>query len=304
VRKRPLKNVAHSVYRRLLNLARERGRPFDEVRQYYAMERLLYRVAQSDHADDFILKGALMLTMWEAPATRPTRDIDLLGRMDNAPESVAQIFREFCAKEVEPDGMRFDAASVRAQPIMQDAHYRGVRVLFQGYLGKSVVHMQVDVGFGDAVHGQSRKMQYPTILDSPGPQLRGYTRESMIAEKLHAMATLRERDSRMRDFYDIWLLSRHFAFEGAVLAEAIRRTFAARNTDVPADPVALTDDFGRDGAKQTQWRAFLRRSRLDDAPEQLAEVVAALAGFLIPVVQALAAEKPFERAWQPPGPWQ
>ena len=304
MRKRPLKNVAHSVYRRLLNLAREQGRPFNEVQQYYAMERLLYRMAQSAHADKFVLKGALMLTMWEAPVTRPTRDIDLLGRMDNTPESVAQVFREACAQEVEPDGLRFDAASVRAQSIIQGAHYSGVRVLLRGYLGKAVVHMQIDVGFGDVIHGQVLKMRYPTILDSPAPELRGCTRESMIAEKFHAMAKLGEADSRMRDFYDIWLLSRHFAFEGAVLAEAIRRTFAARSTEVPADPVALTEAFGRDEAKQTQWRAFLRRSRIEDAPEQLGEVVGILAGFLGPVVEALAADKPSPQAWKPAGPWR
>jgi len=301
---RPPRNVAHSVHQRLLNKAGETGRPFNELLQYYAMERFLYRLSRSPHADRFMLKGALMLMMWRAPVTRPTRDIDLLGRMDNSSEAVAAVMREVCTQEVEPDGLEFDPTTVEARAIIEDAAYSGVRVCFEGRLGKALIHMQVDVGFGDVVHALPAMARYPTILDLSAPRIRGYSRESAVAEKLQAMVKLGELNSRMRDFYDVWLLSRQFDFEGEVLAEAVRETFAARSTEIPASPVAFTDGFAEDETKQTQWRAFLRRSRIENAPESFAEVVAAVAAFLGPVLSVLSEGKPFSSTWRPPGPWE
>jgi predicted nucleotidyltransferase component of viral defense system len=304
VTERSPKNIAHSVHRRLLNVARETGRPFNELLQYYAMERFLYRLSCSRHADRFVLKGALMLTVWRAPLTRPTRDIDLLGCMDNAPEAVAAVMRDVCAEEVEVDGLLFDAASVRAQSIIEGAGYRGVRVLFGCQLGKALVRMQVDVGFGDVVFGLPGIREYPTILDLPAPRLRCYTRETAVAEKLHVMVKRGELNSRMRDFYDIWLLSTQFGFQGADLAEAIGNTFSVRNTGIPKEPVALTSAFARDEARRTLWRSFLRKSRVEGSPEEFVDVVAALADFLGPVLGALSHDTPFNETWLPPGPWR
>ena len=302
--RRPLKNVVHSVHQRLLNKAKEEGRPFNELLQYYAMERFLYRLSRSSHANAFMLKGALMLTVWRAPVTRPTRDIDLLGRMDNAPDAVAAVMREVCAQDVEPDGLDFDAASVRGKTIAEDADYRGVRVLFDGQLGNARVSMQVDVGFGDVVSGAQDRVEYPTILDLPAPQLRGYSRESAIAEKLHAMVKLGEQNSRMRDFFDVWLLSGQFAFDGGALSDAFQRTFASRGTEFPALPVAFTDVFTDNDGRRTLWRGFLRKSRIKGAPQELSEVVAANAAFLGPVLCALSEGEAFGSTWTPPGPWR
>lgn len=301
---RPLRNVAHSVHQRLLNKAREMGRPFNELLQYYAMERFLYRLSRSPHVDRFVLKGALMFAMWRAPVTRPTRDIDLLGHIANAPDVVGKVIREVCAQEVEPDGLEFDASTVEASAITEEADYGGVRVRFQGRLGRAFVHMQVDVGFGDVVSSESGGAEYPTILDSPAPRLRCYSRESTIAEKLHVMVKRGELNSRMRDFYDIWLLSRQFEFRGDELAEAVRRTFSTRDTEVPPRPVAFTDAFASDETRGTLWRAFLRKSRIDDAPDELAGVVAVLVHFLGPLLAALCEGKAFSRIWRPPGPWE
>lgn len=301
---RPLKNVAHSVHQRLLNKAKEAGRPFNEILQYYAMERFLYRLSRSSHAGSFVLKGALMLRVWQAPVTRPTRDIDLLGRMDNAPSAVAEVIRGVCRQDVEADGLVFDAPSVRAQAITETADYSGVRVRFEGRLGNALVHMQVDVGFGDVVFAFPGMAEYPTILELPAPRLRCYNRETAIAEKCHVMVKRSELNSRMRDFYDVWLLSRQFEFQGRELAEAIRSTFAARDTDIPDEPVGLTDAFAHDESRQTLWRGFLRKSRIAGAPQDLADVVAGLAAFLCPVLTALSRGKPFEATWTPPGPWR
>lgn len=298
------KDVAVSVHRRLLNKARGAERPFNELLQYYAMERFLYRLSRSSYADRFVLKGALMLTVWQAPLSRPTRDIDLLGHIDNAPNVLATVMRDVCLQDVEPDGLIFDPSSIEVEHITEDAEYEGVRIRFRGQLGTARIYMQIDVGFGDVVLPSASQIDYPTILEMPAPRLRGYSMESTIAEKLQAMAKLGVLNSRMKDFYDIWLLSRQFDFDGATLAAAIRETFANRHTDIPLELTAFSNAFARDEIKQVQWVAFLSRSQLPDAPKEFAEVVDALRKFLAPVTESLSHGEPFSKTWRAPGPWR
>lgn len=304
MKKRPLKDIPASVRQRLLNNARETGRPFQEVLQYFAMERFLYRLAQSPHSHNFILKGALMLTAWRAPASRPTKDIDLLARMDNSVDAVLAIVRDVCGQEVEPDGLVFDAGSLQGMVIKEDADYEGVRLTFRAYLQNARVQMQIDLGFGDVVFPHPTLTDYPTILDYPAPKLRGYTRETAVAEKFEAMTKLGQLNSRLKDFFDIWLLSRQFDFDGPTLAAAITQTFANRKTPMASRPVALTEAFAEDPVKAAQWRGFLRKSRLESAPKELGQVVQALAHFLLPVADAIHEARPFDQLWQAPGPWR
>ncbi len=185
-----LKNVAASVRQRLLNRAKETKRPFDELLQYYAMERFLYRLSQSPHRDKFVLKGALMFTVWEAEQFRATRDIDLSGKTNNETWNLAAIVQDVCRTEVEPDGMAFDAETVEADKIKEDADYAGVRVRFLGHLERARASMQIDVGFGDVITPGAAMIDYPVILDMPAPRLKGYPRETVVAEKFHAMVFL------------------------------------------------------------------------------------------------------------------
>jgi predicted nucleotidyltransferase component of viral defense system len=295
--------MAASVRQRLLDKARETGRPFNEVLQYFAMERFLYRLSKSPYADSFVLKGALMLTVWEAPLTRPTLDIDLLGRIDNRIETIISVTRKICIQEVEPDGLAFDIATIEAERIAEDADYEGIRVRFRGSLGTARIVMQLDIGFGDVVIPSSEPTNYPTLLDLPAPHLHGYSRESTIAEKFEAMVKLGILNSRMKDFFDIWLMSHQFDFNGATLAEAILKTFSTRETKIQAEPLALTDTFAKDAAKATQWRGFLRKNRLSEAPKDLAEVIMAIGAFLKPISEHLAAGRVFKSIWKAPGPW-
>jgi predicted nucleotidyltransferase component of viral defense system len=304
VTQRTLKNVSASVHQRLLNKARESGRPFNEVLQYYAMERFLYRLSRTPHAEKFVLKGALMFAAWRAPVSRPTKDIDLLGRMKNGPATVGRAVRDACGWKVEPDGMAFDADGVETARIAEEAEYEGVRVRFPGNLGNARVSMQIDVGFGDIVTPAARAFEYPAMLDFPAPRLRGYNRESSVAEKFHVMVRRELLNSRMKDFYDVWLLSRQFDFDGPALAAAVRKTFANRDSAVPAAPVAFSEAFGRDPAKATQWKAFVRKSRLDNAPASFAVAVSGVASFLGPMAEALAQGRPYEGAWKAGGPWK
>jgi len=303
--KRSLKNVAASVHQRLLNRARETGRPFNELLQYYVMERFLYRMSKSSHSDQFVLKGALMMNVWRAPVLRPTRDIDLLGRIENSIDAIVAVIQEVCIQKVEqPDGVSFDPLTVSGERITEDAIYEGLRVRFRGCVGKSEIPMQLDVGFGDKITPSATVMEYPTILGHPAPRLKGYSRETTIAEKLQAMVKLGELNSRMRDFYDIWLLSQQFDFDGKVMGNAIKKTFSNRRTDISTKPIAFTESFASDSERQRQWAAFLRRSRLDNAPGNFQQVIETISVFLLPITTALSEGKPFKATWVTPGPWQ
>jgi hypothetical protein len=301
--KRQYKNIGASIRQRLLTKARETNRPFSELLQYFAMERFLYRLSKSPYAEHFILKGALMLTVWEAPLTRPTMDIDFLGRIENSVETLVKVTREICQREVEPDGVVFDVTNIHAERIAEDADYEGICIRFRGSLDTARFVIQLDIGFGDIIVPAPESMDYPTILDLPAPHLRGYSRESTIAEKFEAMVKLGILNSCMKDFFDIWLMSRQFDFDGTILVEAITKTFSTRGTKIPAEPLALTDVFAKDATKATQWRGFVRRNRLSEAPKDLTEVIVSIGAFLKPISESLAAGHVFKSIWKAPGPW-
>ena len=297
---KPIKNVAASVRQRLLNQARAENRPFAELLQYYALERFLYRLSESTHRDKFTLKGALMLRAWNVTQTRPTRDIDVLGHLPT--DSIVETIANVCNQSVEPDGLRFDSTTISTENITEGADYKGLRIRLRGYLDKSQIPIQIDVGFGDAAATEILT-NYPTLLGFPAPQLRGYARESTIAEKFEAMTKLGLLNSRMKDFYDIWLLSQQFSFEGEVLARAIKKTFKNRDTTLQARPLALTEEFSTDKNKTIQWKAFLRKNRLEDAPIEFHEVVRSIAEFLEPVTKNLVSDGHFQGLWQPNDGW-
>lgn len=302
--KKQVKDVAASIRQRLQNVAKKAKRPFQEVLEYFAMERLLYRLARSQHASRFVLKGALMFRAWNAPASRPTRDIDLLGRMDSTVSAIVPVFQDVCNEPVESDGLVFHADTVTGQAIKEDADYAGVRVTFRATLQNSRIAMQIDLGFGDVLTPAAVAIDYPTILELPAPRLNGYSRETVIAEKFEAMVKLGVVNSRMKDFYDIWLLAQHFDFDGPLLSTAITRTFANRKTSITPSPFALTPAFPADADKQKQWRAFVRKSGLGEAPAALQEVVDVLASFLLPIAVVIVDGRSFNQAWQAPGPWK
>jgi hypothetical protein len=298
------RNVAASVRARLLNRSRETNRPFQELLQYHAMERFLYRLSRSTHRRSFILKGALLLRVWDAPVSRPTRDVDLLGHVKNDVENLARIVREICQTDVEPDGMTFDAATVAGARIKEDAEYEGVRLKFVGTLEKARVTMQVDVGFGDAVIPPAAEVEYPTLLDLPAPRLRAYRRETVVAEKFQAMVFLGTLNSRMKDFYDIWLLARQFDFDGQTLSAAIRATFESRGAEIDPEPVAFRPEFFASEDVVRRWTAFVRKGRFAEAPATLAEVVELVARFVGPVARAARDDQLADMAWRAPGPWK
>lgn len=301
---RDIKDHAASVHRRLLKTAREEGRPFNELLQYYAMERFLYRLSRSPYSKKFVLKGALMLVAWEAPVSRPTSDIDLLGMTENEVGAIVSVLKDVCTVHVDPDGMEFDPESVVGEVITEIAEYPGVRASVRGNLGAAVVRVQVDVSFGDRLVPGPKMFDYPVLLERPAPRLKGYSRESVIAEKLESIARFGMLNSRLKDYFDIWLLARRFDFDGATLGAAIEATFTNRARPVTADILTQMEAYARDKTRAAQWRAFCRKNRLDLVPLDLSEVVTSIVEFVGPIISAIASEEPSVGKWHAPGPWQ
>ena len=278
--------IATSIRQRLLNLARERGEDFQQLLVSYALERLLYRLAQSRHRDRFVLKGALLFRLWFDLTQRPTRDADFLGFGNAEPEEFAAIFREIAGMEMTgDDGLILDADSVRVVDIRKEAGYPGVRVNMAATLDKARIPVQCDIGFGDAVTPAPLQQTYPTLLDMPAPVLAVYPLETVVAEKLEAIVKLAGFNSRVKDYFDLWVLMRYENLDRVLLPAAIRATFARRKTSVPLTlPVGLAPTFAAE--KQVMWQAFLVRSGLVAPP--LAEVLDELRAQCWPVLQAAA----------------
>lgn len=302
--KEKLRNLPASVRERLRQAAAARKEDFQLVLTRYGLERLLYRLSRSPHADLFILKGAMLFQLWSDQTHRPTRDLDLLGRGENSIEGIAQVFRDVCNQTVEPDGLEFHAASARAERIKENQEYEGLRVHCEAHLENARIPLQIDVGFGDAVTPAAARIRYPTLLTFPAPVVRAYRRETVVAEKFQTVVALGVANSRMKDFYDLWVLARGFAFDGPTLSRAIRATCRRRKTALPVQtPLALTAEFHDDAGKRKQWQAFLHKSKLEAAGVGLEQVVGMLCAFLMPPVQTLATAEAFEQTWPPGGPW-
>jgi predicted nucleotidyltransferase component of viral defense system len=270
------KDLAASVRARLLNLAKAEGSDFNGVLVRYALERLLYRMSRSAHADNFLLKGALLFTLWYDMPHRPTRDVDLLGFGASDLASLEQTFREIASIEAD-DGIVFDPVTVTAQEIRKDAGHAGARIVFTAVLARAKCKVQVDIGFGDAVTPGPVAASYPVLIaDFPAPQLRTYPVYSVIAEKLHAIALLGMLNTRMKDYLDLWVMLDRETLDMALLATAIAATFSRRGTDVPAkSPIGLTDEFANDPTRQAIWKAFLLKNEI--SPKPLPDIVRDLA---------------------------
>ncbi len=303
--KNDIKNIEASVRALLQNKAKETNRPFAEVLQYYGMERFLYRFSRSEYADKFILKGALMFMVWQVPQRRTTLDIDFLSTYDNQIATIEKVIRDVCKVSVAPDGLVFDSQAIKGQKIKEDADYEGVRVKFRGFLERARIPMQIDVGFGDVIYPKPKTINYPVILDFPKPHLKGYPAESVVSEKFEAMVKLGLLNSRMKDFYDIWLMMRQFDFSGSNLAEALKRTFEHRKTSLPQHkPLFAEEIYDEKSDRQTLWKAFLRKGDLKNTPEKLVTVAKEIEKFLIKPLDAINKGNEFNEEWKGLGPWK
>lgn len=297
------KNLGASIRDRLLNKARTEKLDFNLLLTRYAIERMLYRMSISKQRDQFLLKGALLFDLWFDVPHRPTHDADFLGFGSAELPHIEALFREVSQIQVD-DGMVFQPETVKADEIRKEANYSGVRVTLVGLLNGARCPVQLDIGFGDAVVPGPDEVDYPTILsDLPGPHLRVYPRYTVVAEKLEAMISLGMLNSRMKDYFDLWILANHSDFDGAVLSRAIRATFERRHTYIPSGiPIGLTDEFVNDAQKEKQWQAFLRKNALNQT--QLSDVVADLKLVLLPILHALLAGGGYDHPWHAGQGWK
>lgn len=284
------KDLAASVRARLLNIAKSEGSDFNQLLVRYALERFLYRLSQSPHADRFLLKGALLFTLWYDMPHRPTRDADLLGFGPSDLQSISQTFREIASITFD-DGITFDPESVTADDIRKEAGYAGARVVITGELAKARCKTQIDIGFGDAVTPGPVQSEYPVLLeDFPAPRLRTYPVYTVISEKLHAIALLGMTNSRVKDYLDLWVMLDRESLNMNTLAQAISATFTRRDMAVTTDlPMGLSDEFAADPSRQALWAAFIRKNDLAMIP--LADVVTRIRTALEPAM-GLAARTP------------
>jgi hypothetical protein len=272
--------------------------------QRYAVERLLYRLGRSDHRERFVLKGATLFAIW-GTAYRPTRDLDFTGYGDPNPEAVIGALRDICNTPDDVDQLAFDTDAIIAEPISDDSEYHGLRIRIRARLGGSNVQLQVDVGFGNAIVPGPEEVEYRTILGDPAPRILAYPREAVVAEKVHAMATLGDRNSRYKDFYDLHAIAGAFAFDCDTLVRAVRATFERRATPVVAElPVALTGPFYSRESRAIQWRAYVSRNSLVEVPRDFALVGDRIVRFLRPVWEDLVSGHAPVGHWPPDGPWR
>ena len=294
-----MKNPAASVHARLAQRRTKTGEDYNVLLVRFTLERLLYRLSRSSHREQFVLKGAMLFALWEPALHRVTRDLDLLGFGHPSPERLADIFRELCRVEVEADGVDFDPRSVVCEDIRAQDEYAGIRVKLRANLGKAVVPLQVDVGFGDALPVAPEEITFPVMLGMAAPKLRAYSRETVVAEKLEAVVKLGMLNTRFKDYFDLHYLAQKFPFDGALLVKSIAGTFARRGTAFPEGlPAGLTPMFGTDPAKIRGWQAFWRKTGPKAAAPTLEAVIQLLIEFLEPPLDAAAKGKPLTATWK------
>ena len=296
---RRLKDHGASIRQRLLNHAKEHGDDFQRILTRYAIERLLYRLSRTEAAETYILKGAMLYLTWPEHVFRPTGDLDLLGHGDSDPAAISELFTHICQIDEPTDGIVFDPAPLQAEPIREEDKYQGVRLTLKGVLAKAVITFHVDIGFGDHVYPPPSRAEFPSLLsDLPPANVLMYPTETVVAEKFEAMIRFGEANTRIKDFYDIWVTTRTFPFDLAKIVEAVAGTLRRRETAVPTKtPVALMPQFAELPEKQRLWTAFLRRNPPTLPPPPFGDMLAELRRFLEPVLDTLALPESAKGRW-------
>ena len=284
---RIIKNVAESKNRKLLHISQTNGLNFNNLQRRYLQERFLYRISVSRFRDNFILKGGLLLVVVDFPSSRPTMDIDFLVKnISRNQENISAVFKEICDIDSN-DGIKFDSQSVETSEIEKDGDYNGVRVRFTATMGTSKTVLSIDLGFNDILIPSPRKISFPVILNEEHPQLNAYCIETIIAEKFEAITKLALTNSRMKDFYDLYLILSNNALDMNILKESIKATFQHRRTAIVYTPIAFTATFYSDKNKQIQWKSFLSKRNIKDVPEDLSVVVKYLKSTLQPIIKEI-----------------
>ena len=291
-------NIEHSIRQKLLNLSISKDVDYNIVLIWYGLERFLYRLSKSRYSDQFILKGAMLFATWAKQPLRPTKDLDLMAYGDASVEYLTKVFTEICRIETD-DGIMFDINNMEINEIREDQEYDGQRVKLLAKLGNAKIRLQIDIGFGDAVTPAPTKIQYPALLESSAVSIKAYPKETVVAEKLHTMIIRGIANSRMKDFYDLWIMSRQFDFDGSLLTEAIAATFVRRKTPLPDDlPVAFSEDFSSDTAISQRWKSFINKLKHSADTPPLNQIINELKVFLMMPLEYAKSKQLLKKRWQ------
>jgi Nucleotidyl transferase AbiEii toxin, Type IV TA system len=307
MRNRSLKDPGASIRQRLLNHAKAYGDDYQRILTRYAIERLLFRLNQTEARDSYILKGAMLFVTWPEHAFRPTGDLDLLGHGDPEPAAIVELFSRICQVDVPEDGIVFDPATLQVETVREAEKYQGFRLSLRGRLGMAVIRVQVDIGFGDRVYPAPSRKTFPCLLPGlPPADVLMYPPETVVAEKFEAMVRFAEENTRIKDFLDIWVTARTFPFDLATLVEAVGGTLRRRETAMPMEtPVALTPQFAQMADKQALWTGFLRRNPPTLPPPPFDDLLLELRRFFDPVLSSLALPEAAKGRWNPDrGAWE
>jgi len=298
-----IKHPAASVRGRLLDHAKRHGEDYQRVLTRYAIERLLYRLSLTEATERYVLKGAMLFVTWPEHVFRPTRDLDLLGHGEPDPDAIIELFTRICQVEVPEDGIAFDPATLKVDLVREADKYRGVQLGVKGELARAVIPVQVDIGFGDHVYPPPKRQIFPNLLpDLPAASVLMYPPETVVAEKFEAMIRFGETNGRIKDFHDVWVATRTFAFDLPSVVEAVGGTLRRRETAIPTEiPVGLSDPFAKVVKERGLWIGFLRRSPPTLQPPQFSELQEDLRRFFGPVIASLAMPEAAKGRWDPDG---
>jgi len=303
----PQKNSAASVRARLLNHAKQHGDEYQRILTRYAIERLLFRLSQTEAAERYVLKGAMLFVTWPEHVFRPTGDLDLLGQGDPDPVAITELFTRICQVEAPEDGIVFDPATLKVEPVREADKYQGAQLSLKGELAKAIIHVQVDIGFGDHVYPPPTRQTFPSLLpDLPAANILMYPPETVVAEKFEAMIRFGEANGRIKDFHDMWVTTRTFPFDLPSLVEAVGGTLRRRETAIPTEmPVGLTEVFAKIAEERGLWSGFLRRNPPTLQPPPFADLQLELQRFFGPVIASLALPEGAKGQWDPDrGAWR
>lgn len=304
---KPLKNPAASIRARLLDHAKQHGDSYQRVLTRYAIERLLFRLGQTEANERYVLKGAMLFVTWPEHVFRPTGDLDLLGQGDPTPTAITELFTRICLVEFPEDGIVFDPSTLKVESRREVDIYQGVELTLKGELAKAIIHVQVDIGFGDHVYPPAKRQAFPAILpELATANILMYPPETVVAEKFEAMIRFGEANSRLKDFYDIWITARTFPFDLSNLLEAVGGTLRRRGTAIPtAMPIGLTQAFATVVEVRGLWSGFLRRTRPTLPPPSFNDLQEELRRFFAPVINSLSLPEAATGTWEPgSGAWR
>lgn len=298
-----LKNPAASIRARLLDHAKQHGDDYQRVLTRYAIERLLYRLSQTEAAEHYVLKGAMLFVTWPEHVFRPTGDLDLLGQGDPDPAVIAALFARLCKIKAVDDGIIFDPASLKVEAVREASKYQGVQLSLRGELAKAIIPVQVDIGFGDHVYPPPKRQSFPSLLPNlPAAEILMYPPETVVAEKFEAMIRFGEANGRIKDFHDMWVTTRTFPFDLPSLLEAVSGTLRRRETAFPTEmPIGLTGAFAKVAEERGLWSGFLRRNPPTLQPPPFADLQGELRQFFGPVIASLALPEAARGRWDPDG---